>query len=44
MVDSIGTKMGNINEENFRMNYINVNHLVRFYDIFAAKYYFLMTN
>ena len=24
--------MGNINGEKFRMNYINVNHLVRFYD------------
>ena len=24
--------MGNINRENFSMNYINVNHLVRLYD------------
>ena len=29
---SIGTQMGNINEETFRMNYINVNYLVRLYD------------
>ena len=32
MANSIGTKMGNINGENVRMNYINVNHLVRLYD------------
>ena len=32
MADSIGTQMGNLNGENFRMNYINVNHLVRLYD------------
>ena len=30
-VNSIGTKMGNINREKFRMNYINANHLVRLY-------------
>ena len=29
---SIGTKMVNINGDKFRMNYINVNHLVRLYD------------
>ena len=29
----IGTKMGNINGEIFRINYINVNHLVRLYDM-----------
>ena len=29
---NIGTKMGNINGGKFRMNYINVNHLVRPYD------------
>ena len=33
MVDSIGTRMDNINGENFRMNYINVNHLVQLYDV-----------
>ena len=32
-VDNISSKMGNINGEKFRMNYINVNHLVRFYDV-----------
>ena len=32
MVDSIGTKLGNINGEKFRMTYINVKYLVRFYD------------
>ena len=32
MADSIGTKLSNINGEHFRMNYINVNHLVLFYD------------
>ena len=30
---NIGTKMGNINGEKFRMNYINVKHLVRLYDV-----------
>ena len=34
---NIRTKMGNINWENFRMNYMNVNHLVRLYD--AHAYY-----
>ena len=29
---NIGTKMGNISGEKFRINYINVNHLVRLYD------------
>ena len=29
---NIGTKMGNINGENIRMNYINANHLVLLYD------------
>ena len=28
--------MDNINRENFRMNYINVNHLVQFYDEFGG--------
>ena len=32
MVDSIGTKMGNITGEKLRINYINVKHLVRLYD------------
>ena len=32
-VDNISTQMGNIHGENVRMNYINVNHLVRFYDV-----------
>ena len=32
MADSIGTKLGNINGEQVRMNYIHVNHLVRLYD------------
>ena len=32
MADSIGAQMGNINGERFRMNYINVNHLVQLYD------------
>ena len=31
-VNSISTKMGDINGENFKMNYTKVNHLVRFYD------------
>ena len=30
--DNISTKMGNINGGKFRMNYINVNHLVQLYD------------
>ena len=30
--DSIGTKMGDINRENFRMHYTSINHLVRLYD------------
>ena len=30
--------MGNINEEKFRMNYINVNHLVRLYDENGIEY------
>ena len=38
---NIGTKTGNINGEKCRMNYINVNHLVRLYDVqnyyWAAK-------
>ena len=34
---SIGSKMGNINVENFRMNYINVNHLVRLYDVGSRR-------
>ena len=33
MVDNISAKMGNINGEKFRINYINVNHLVRLYDV-----------
>ena len=33
MVNTISTKMGNINGEEFRMNYINVNYLVRLYDV-----------
>ena len=37
MVDSIGTKLGNINGEKCRMNYINVNHLVRLYDVGISK-------
>ena len=31
-IKNIGTKMSNIDGENFRMNYINVNHLVWLYD------------
>ena len=30
---NISTKMGNINEEKCRINYINVNHLVQLNDI-----------
>ena len=30
--DNISTKMGDINGEKIRMNYIKVNHLVRLYD------------
>ena len=33
MANSIGTKLGNINGETFSMNYINVKHLVRLYDV-----------
>ena len=33
MVDRISSKMGNINEETIRINYINVNHLVQLYDV-----------
>ena len=32
MTDSIGKKLGNIKGGKFRMNYINVRHLVRLYD------------
>ena len=32
MVNTIGTKLGNINGDNFRMNNINIKHLVRIYD------------
>ena len=32
MIDSIGTELDNINGETFRMNYINVDHLVQLYD------------
>ena len=32
-VDIIGTKMSNINGGKCRMNHINVNHLVQFYDV-----------
>ena len=35
-VDSICTKMGNINGAKCRMNYINVNHLVRLYDAITS--------
>ena len=34
-LDSIGIKMGNINGGEIRMNYINVKHLVRLYDVIA---------
>ena len=34
---NIGTKIGNKNGETFRMNYINVNHLVRLYDGLSLK-------
>ena len=37
MADSVGTQMGNIDGENFRMNYINVNHLVRLYDVSRVR-------
>ena len=30
---NISTKISNINGENFRVNYMNVNHLVRLYDV-----------
>ena len=33
MVNSMGTKLGNINRGKFRMNYVSVNHLVRLYDV-----------
>ena len=33
IADSIGTKMDNINGGKFRINYINVNHLVQLYDV-----------
>ena len=32
MADSIGTKLGNINGEHFKMNYINAKHLFQLYD------------
>ena len=31
-VDNISTKMSNVNGENFKTNYININHLFRLYD------------
>ena len=37
MVDGIGTKMDNINGQKCRIMYINVNHLVRFYDVVDLK-------
>ena len=33
IVESIGTKIRNINGEKISMNYINVKHLVRLYDV-----------
>ena len=37
-VNSIGTKMGNTNGENFRMNYTNVNLLVQLYDVLVYQH------
>ena len=34
---NVGTKMGNINGENIRMNYMNANHLVRLYDAVGCQ-------
>ena len=36
---NISTKMGNINGETSRMNYIHVNHLVQIYDDFTSLYF-----
>ena len=33
----ISTKMGNINGEKLRMNYINANNLVRLYDVVICE-------